>query len=56
MVYRYGNRTQLILLPSSIEEYVSLDDPVRACAAFVDALDLKDLGLVINENAVGNPL
>ncbi|KKN00934.1 hypothetical protein LCGC14_1132870 [marine sediment metagenome] len=28
MAYRYGNRNQMALLPKSIEEYVSEEDPV----------------------------
>lgn len=38
MAYQYGNRYQMALLPQSIEEYVSEDDPVRAYDAFVEAL------------------
>ena len=54
MAYRYGNRHQMILLPQSIEEYVSTDDPVRAYDAFVEALDFKALGIDINPHQVGN--
>ena len=43
MAYRYGNRNQLTLLPKSIEDYISEEDPVRAYDAFVDALDLEGL-------------
>jgi transposase len=43
MAYRYGNRYQMSLLPQSIEEYVSEDDPVRAYDAFVEALDFLAL-------------
>ena len=54
MAYRYGNRYQMSLLPQSIEEYVSEDDPVRAYDAFVDALDFDELCIEINPNKVGN--
>ena len=54
MAYRYGNRNQLTLLPKSIEDYISEEDPVRACDAFVDALDLEELGIQINPCKVGN--
>ncbi|MFC1643598.1 IS1182 family transposase [Chlamydiota bacterium] len=54
MAYRYGNREQMQLLPSSIEEYIDKDDPVRAYNAFVDALDVAELGIDIDENKVGN--
>ena len=55
MAYRYGNREQMELFPASIEDYVSPDDPVRAYDAFVEALDFNELGIVIDENQVGNP-
>ena len=55
MAYRYGNRCQMALLPQSIEEYVAKDNPVRAYDAFVEALDLSELGIKINPNKVCNP-
>jgi transposase len=54
MAYRYGNRHQMALLPPSIEDYVGEDDPVRAYDAFVEALDLNELGIDINPSKVGN--
>jgi transposase len=33
-----------MLLPASVEDYVSADNPVRAIAAYVDTLDLEALG------------
>lgn len=54
MAYLYGNRNQITFLPDSIEKYVSEDDPVRVYDAFIDALPKQELGLVLNENAVGN--
>jgi len=54
MAYRYGNRSQMTFLPESIEEYVAKDDPVRAYDAFVEALDLNELGIEIEPNKVGN--
>lgn len=55
MAYRYGDRNQVAMFPKSIEEYVTADDPVRVYDAFVGALNLKDLGIVWEERAVGNP-
>lgn len=55
MAYRYGNRQQMELFPQSIEDYVADDDPVRAYDAFVDALDFNKLGIVLDQNKVGNP-
>jgi len=54
MAYRYGNRHQMELLPQSIEEYVTKDDPVRAYDVFIDALDFDALGIAINPHKVGN--
>jgi len=54
MAYRHGDRDQMQLLPSSIEEYVALDDPVRAYHAFVDSLNLDELGIIWDEHKVGN--
>lgn len=55
MAYRYGDRDQLELLPSSIDDYVAKDDPVRAYDAFVEALDFKALGIDLDEDKVGPP-
>lgn len=54
MAYRYGNREQMTLLPSSIEEYVGANDPVRAYNAFVEALDFRELGVELDSHKVGN--
>ena len=42
------------MLPPTIEEYVGEDDPVRAYDAFVEALDLEELGIQVEEVKVGN--
>ena len=55
MAYRFGNREQLGLLPSSIEEYVSAEDPVRVYDAFVESLNFTELGIEVDEDQVGNP-
>jgi transposase len=54
MAYRHANRKQMTFLPNSIEEYVSSDCPVRAYDAFVDALNFRDLGIILNPSQVGN--
>lgn len=38
-----SNRDQRILLPESLDEYISEENPVRVIDAFVDTLDLKQL-------------
>ena len=55
MAYRYGDRQQKALFPQSIDEYIPYDAPVRAYDAFVDALDLEQLGLAIEPHKVGCP-
>lgn len=55
MSYRYGNREQCSLLPPCIDDYVGPDDPVRAYDAFVDALDLNALGILVDDEQVGCP-
>lgn len=55
MAYRYGNRRQAMLLPGSIEEYVSGDSVVRVYDEFVDCLDLSALGIIEDSHQVGNP-
>lgn len=55
MAYRNGqDRDQLMLFPSSLDELVASDHPVRAYDAFVDSLDLEALGIEVNERQVGN--
>lgn len=55
MAYLRGERQQTQLFPSSLEEYVSPEDPVRVYDAFVDQLNLQDLGIVLDESQVGPP-
>ena len=38
------NRTQGVLLPEFLDDYVAEDNPVRAIDVFVDELDLRALG------------
>jgi len=54
MAYRCGDRYQIGILPESIEDYVALGDPVRAYDAFVEALDLRELGIEQDPDKVGN--
>ena len=41
---RGTDRGQTSLLPPSVEDYIGADHPVRVIDAFVDALDLAELG------------
>ena len=47
MAYKMTDRMQTKLLPSTIDDYVGGDDPVRVYDAFVQALDFKELGIEI---------
>src|SRR5215212_12261905 len=50
------DRSQTTLFPESLDDWVDEDNPVRVIDAFVDALDLSDLGFggVVPE-ATGRP-
>jgi transposase len=50
------DRMQLTMLPESIDDYVSEENEVRVIDAFVEALDMKELGFVRYEAAnTGRP-
>lgn len=55
MAYRFGDRNQMELLPSSIEAYVTKEDPVRVYDAFVESVNFAELGIELDEEQVGNP-
>ncbi len=55
MAYRCGkDRYQTTFLPPSLDQYVSQDHPVRAYDVFVDSLNLKELGIELDDRKVGN--
>ena len=55
MAYRHGtDRRQMMVLPPTLDQYVSQDHPVRAYDAFVDALNFRELGIELDEGRVGN--
>ena len=43
-----------MVLPPTLDQYVSQENPVRAYDAFVDALDFKKLGIDLDDRKVGN--
>jgi transposase len=55
MSYMHGQRQQTSLFPASLEEYVGANDPVRVYDAFVDQLDFRELGIVLDEQQMGPP-
>jgi len=51
-----ADRTQATLLPECLDDYVAEDNPVRAIDAFVEELDLKQLGFAgADAAATGRP-
>ena len=49
-------RSQLLLLPEAVDDYVGADNPVRFIDAFVDGLDLKAAGFErVEAKATGRP-
>ncbi len=50
------DRSQLLLLPAAVEDYVGPDNPVRFIDAFVDGFDLADAGFArVTPKATGRP-
>jgi transposase len=54
MAYRFGDRYQQTLLPKSIEDYVSGNDPVRAYDAFIETMNMGEIGIKNEPHKVGN--
>lgn len=51
-----ADRSQGILLPETIDEYVSDENPIRVIDAFVSSLDLASLGFDgVEAKATGRP-
>jgi transposase len=51
-----ADRTQVSLLPDCVDDYVGLDNPVRVIEAFVDQLDLREIGFEgVDPEATGRP-
>jgi transposase len=51
-----GDRSQVTLLPECLDDYIAEDNPVRVVDAYVEELDLQDLGFEGAEPAVtGRP-
>lgn len=55
MAYIYGDREQTVLFPPCVEDYIPSDDPVRAYDAFIAQINLKDMGIVVDDNQLGPP-
>ena len=57
MVHLSGtDRSQLLLLPEAIDDYVGPNNPVRFIEVFVDGLDLQDAGFArVHAKTMGRP-
>jgi transposase len=49
------DRDQATLFPQRLDEAIAADNPVRVADAFIDALDLKELGFEVTPEATGRP-
>jgi transposase len=49
------DREQATLFPDQLDDYVNKDNPVRVIDAFVDALNLAELGFDVVPEATGRP-
>ena len=50
------DRNQITLFPEAVDDYITPDNPVRVIEAFVDSLDMKELGFKrTTPNDVGRP-
>src|SRR5262245_34187271 len=50
-----ADRGQTTLLPECLDDFIDGSNPVRVIDAFVDALDLADLGFEVEPAATGRP-
>ena len=49
------DRDQATLFPERLDEAIEADNPVRVVDAFVDALDLAEIGFDVEPEATGRP-
>src|SRR5258706_12883784 len=49
------DRDQATLFPQRLDEAIGADNPVRVVDAFIDALDLEELGFEVTPEATGRP-
>lgn len=50
------DRSQMLLLPEAVDDYVAAENPARFVEAFVDQLDLQSAGFVrVMAKATGRP-
>lgn len=56
MYIKHQNREQIILLPDCIDDLIGQDNPVRVIDAFIDSMDVDELGFQRSvPNSTGRP-
>lgn len=53
MAFITGSRKQISFLPPKIDDYVGKEDPVRVYDAFVESLNLHEMGIIIDPCQAG---
>ena len=53
MAFITGSRKQISFLPPKIEDYVGKEDPVRVYDAFIESIDLHEIGIIIDPCQAG---
>ena len=53
MAFITGSRKQISFLPPKIDDYVGREDPVRVYDAFIESLDLREMGIIIDPCQAG---
>ena len=53
MAFITGSRKQISFLPPKIDDYVGKEDPVRVYDAFIESLDLREMGIIIDPCQAG---
>ena len=48
-------RKQITFLPPKIDDYVGKEDTVRVYDAFIDSIDLQEMGIIIDSIQAGAP-
>jgi transposase len=46
---------QVLMFPPAVEEWIGPDHPARFIRAFVESLDLEEMGFVVSDTEVGRP-
>lgn len=56
MRYIEGNdRKQIMLFPEVVDDYISEENPVRVIDAYIDSLNMRELGIGATSNETGRP-